>query len=296
MTIPPGRPATPGGTGARPALKPILRQPLGPVVKEPEPASVAEVAAFFEAHGQKAADRIQIAAGDVRLAVGPAELWTLAATMDEALRLGSVGADLALTRSLLLFEMLHNVQLPALVIATLLQRFRLLVNRGAAAPAWEDALLQVVCACSVETYANAAAGMSRDLLQVSRFSQDALKGAAMTGMLSVFKKKEQELKQKVIEVHQYALSESLNQFMLSLADARQNGDYARAFDAQKRFFELSATITETAYWRQRAQTQGLDLADELDASAVGATRPDATAFADALAAAPTLTVDGITET
>ncbi|MBC7545602.1 MAG: hypothetical protein H7338_22970 [Candidatus Sericytochromatia bacterium] len=214
-------------------------------VGERPAAPEAELLAFFEDLGNLPASSVMRVVGHYMIAIEGHSIVASGAMLADLLRSGRLNRDTALLRSLLVYEAALEAQLRQSVARTILSTFAAAAERQGVTMAMQDAFVNIALACEVEAYVNHQKGLATDIRQVAEYSQTATDNGT---------------DEAAVDENQVLLDDGLHAFTDAIADARETGDYTTAYDAQQVFFQRSATVTGTDYWRTRAKTRGQDVA------------------------------------
>lgn len=213
---------------------------------------VAAIRQFFQEAGDQPASAVLRTAANFQITVGSRTLPAAAAELETALETGIVDPDCLLMQSILVYEAALNARLRQGTARGILQAFAAATAAGTVPEqARRDAYWHIALACDVEAYLNHKNGLATDIRQVGSFTEDALT-AASAGLSDQTDGAVDPAVVDRIMAHQQALDHALNTFMDAVAEAQATGTYTTAFDAQQRFFQITADLIETDYWRTRA--------------------------------------------
>lgn len=252
---------------------------MSDAISSPSSVTPEEAAAFFTTNGDLVArsilrigDNLAIQAGQQRLSVSTEHL-------EQLLQDGAIAGDTNLIRSCLVYEAAMNAYLKQSAARSILQAFSEAVESGrASAAALQEAYYNIVLAYEVEAYVNNKNGLATDIRRVSTFAEEALESVRQSQGHEPSAERA-----AAIMAHQHTLDQALNEFMDAVAEAQNGGSYTRAYDAQQQFFQVTAAVIETDYWRQRAQIRNRDLALAETAGAIARSRTKLSHLAEAIA-------------
>ncbi|MBC7541562.1 MAG: hypothetical protein H7338_02405, partial [Candidatus Sericytochromatia bacterium] len=161
--------------------------------------------------------------------------------------------SLPIVKQLVVFEAAQNAGLSNAATRAILTSFAAsLAGGNSLRDAGVDAFTNIALAVQVESYVDNKDGLSTDIRRTADFSKEAFDGTTAGGSIAAMKNR--TLRTEVIKQHQGLLDGSLHEFSGAFAEARQTGDYMKAFDTLQKFFQVSARVTATDHWRQRPDT------------------------------------------
>lgn len=245
---------------------------------------VAMIRQFFEEVGDQPAGALLRTAATFQITVGSRTLPVAVAELEAALDRGDVDPDRPLLQSILVYEAALHARLRQSTARGILQAFAWALTTGLPADqARREAYWQIALACDVEAYLNHKNGLATDIRQVGSFTEDALVAASGGQVADGDCDMVSPAQVDRIVAHQQALDQALNVFMDAVADAQSTGLYAAAYDARLQFFQITAGVIETDYWRQRAEdwSKAVGLAESMAAIAAARTTPSRLAEAAA---------------
>lgn len=236
---------------------------------ERPPASETELLTFFNDLGNLPATSVMRAGGHYVVAIDGHSIIAGGMMLEHLLREGRLDRDSALVRSLLVYEAALEAQLRQSVARSILGTFKTSAEREDVTAAMQAAYFNIALACEVEAYVNNNKGLASDIRQVAEYSD----AATANGMAEA-----------TVSQNQQILDDGLHAFTDAIAEARENGIYTAAFDAQQAFFHNSASVAGTDYWDRRAKTRGQDVALAQAMEGIARKKPDAGGFGLAAAA------------
>lgn len=209
-------------------------------------ASADAVREFFSDMGNLPATSVMRSGQHVVITLEGQTLIIDGPMLEALLRDGEVNRDTTLLRSLLVYEAALEAQLRQGTARSILGAFAESVTAGTdAARAMQECFLDIALACEVEGYVNNQKGLASDIRQVAEYSQSALDAG---------------LDEAVVMANQQVLDDGLHAFTDAVAEAREKGRYTTAYDCQQIYFQASASVEGSDYWKTRAQARAKDVA------------------------------------
>lgn len=258
----PGEPASPpervADSAEAQSVKAFTGNTLGTGFRDLTPATDRDVYQFFAAMGPSAARSVVRSGDSLVIAVGDNVIKAQLGQLEVALGSGQIDKATPLAQSLQVYEAAYNAGLPNSAANAIVKAYARAVEAGTPL---RDALAQcytdIAVALQVEAYVENRDGLAQDMRATAEFTKQAFDGASAGGTLAAIKNR--TVRADVIKTAQGHLDDKLSAFTNAFAQARETGDYGAAFDALQRFFQTSAAVTETDYWRQRPETVAVAL-------------------------------------
>jgi hypothetical protein len=209
-------------------------------------ASREAVVAFFADLGNLPATSVLRSGQHVVLTLEGHSLIVDGPMLAQLLRAGEVDRASLLLRSLLIYEAALDAQLRQSTARSILGAFAEAVANGSdAGQALQGCFLDIALACEVEAYVTNQKGLASDIRQVAEYSQTAIDAGVADD---------------TVHANQQTLDDGLHAFTDAVAEARETGRYAEAYDALQTFFQQTATVVDSDYWKTRAQSRAKDTA------------------------------------